>query len=293
MPFFKCHFCPVCKGTGCIGEMPGMGGPNESVNFIRNCKDWSLIPEGPFTDSAFPEIRLAPVTGAVENIGFDSEEPYYSMMMSSCASCGVKLSIGDGTPDCKLKAGIQAVAELGKSVPGAKAAVFIKPYPDEKILERSLWADGIAELYGIDIDSYNIVTMRNLVHLEKKTASQLKELKSYFNHRGFPFAIKGVFTEHDTELVKEVKPDICYISNHGGRVDTVTGSTAEFLMKNAETLRANSGRLWVDGGIRSANDARKAASYGCDTVLLGRPLITSLCRDTQNGSAEFTKSMKG
>ena len=102
-----------------------------------------------------------------------------------------------------------------------------------------------------------------------------------------------MFTEHDRELVKEVKPDICYISNHGGRVDTVTGSTAEFLMKNADVLRANSGRLWVDGGIRSAADARKAASYGCDTVLLGRPLITALCRDTRNGIADFAKSMKG
>ena len=61
--------------------------------------------------------------------------------------------------------------------------------------------DDCVKVTGIDIDSYNIVTMRNLVKLEKKSAEQLIEIK---NHVKMPFAMssfvkipliaKGIFT---------------------------------------------------------------------------------------------------
>ena len=37
---FKCRNCKVCNGYGCKGQMPGMGGPNQSKNFILNCAAW-------------------------------------------------------------------------------------------------------------------------------------------------------------------------------------------------------------------------------------------------------------
>ena len=283
----------MCNGLGCVGEMPGMGGPNESRNFILNCRSWTEIGRGPQNIQRMPDIRLAPVTGAVENIGFDNERDFYFDITAACSANGISLSLGDGTPDCKLRYGIQAVESLQKAKPETKAAVFIKPYPDFRILERSAWASGVAELFGIDIDSYNIVTMRNLVHLEKKTAEQLRDLKSYFNHWGFPFAIKGVFTPEDVALVSEVKPDVCFISNHGGRVDTVAGSTAAFLKEHSAQLKANCGSLWVDGGIRSKQDALTAASYGADTVLLGRTFITALCQNGADGVRDLAEEFLG
>ncbi len=278
---FKCHFCPVCKGTGCIGEMPGMGGPDKSANFIYNCLDWSNIENlDPEETEIRIDVRLAPITGAVENIGYDDEKQYYFDMMKFAAGAGYKLSIGDGTPDFKLEYGIEAVRELQKTDSDTKSAVFIKPYPDEKIYHRMEKAMDVAEIFGIDIDSYNIVTMRDLVHLEKKTTTQLIKIKEYLALHNKPLAIKGVFTMEDIQLCKEVRPDIIYISNHGGRVETRKGSTAMFLKEHYKELSGYCDRLWIDGGIRTKEDILTAQSYGVDTVLLGRPFITALCSKT-------------
>ena len=51
-------------------------------------------------------------------------------------------------------------------------------------------------------------------------------------------------------IVRKVQPDVVYISNHGGRVETRVGSTAEFLYENAKVLKENCSEIWVDGGIR-------------------------------------------
>ena len=282
MPAFKCHFCPVCDGNGCTGEMPGMGGVYNNGNFIANCQGWaecrkadpSLLSRFLDNNSFEPKIRLAPMTGAVENIGFEDEQSYYYTMLFSAYKAGLGLCIGDGTPDLKLQAGIGAVKWIQKQDEKVKASVFIKPYDNERILERISWADSAADSIGIDIDSYNIVTMRNLVKLEKKTVSQLLEIKKALH---VPFIIKGVFTEDDIALVKEVRPDVVYISNHGGRIETRTGSTAEFLQSHAKELRNYCASLWVDGGIRTAEDVATAIALGAEEVAVGRPMATALC----------------
>ncbi len=285
---FKCHFCKICDGKGCIGEMPGMGGPLQSTNFIANCAAWSKIPFGKNKfvldmekSDLIKKIRLAPITGAVENIGYGDEKQYYFDMIKSCDEAKIALSIGDGTPDFKFFWGIDAVKEIQKSSPQKKAAVFIKPYPQEKYFERMEKSLSVAQIFGIDIDSYNILTMRNLVHLEKKTAQQLLKIKKISHSKNIPFAVKGIFTKEDLELVKEVQPDIIYISNHGGRVETKRGSTAEFLAENADFLKKFCNELWIDGGIRNFTDEKKALSYGADCVLLGRPFISALCKNKE------------
>ncbi len=281
---FKCHFCPVCDGTGCIGEMPGMGGVRNNENFRLNCDGWEVCrkhePElfKKFIESESaskpPRIRLAPITGGVENIGFDDEQSFYYSIVFSAFKAGIGLSVGDGCPDLKLQSGIGAIKWVQKTNPNARGAVFIKPYSNQHILERIDWARPVAEAIGIDIDSYNIVTMRNLVQLEKKTAEQLREIKK---HLSVPFAIKGVFMDEDVELVKAVHPDIVYVSNHGGRVDTRTGSTSEFLMKHRKELLNSCGEIWIDGGLRSPIDIATALSLGAKQVLIGRPFISALC----------------
>ena len=112
--------------------------------------------------------------------------------------------------------------------------------------------------------------MRNLVNLERKTSAQLEDFRNYTQR---PFVIKGVFTQDDIELVREVKPDVVYISNHGGRIETRIGSSGDFLAKNALELKKYCKELWVDGGIRSKQDVQTAIYYGADRVILARPLI--------------------
>ena len=284
----KCHRCAVCDGYGCPGMLPGLGGVFEGKNFQLNCEGWHELFEAAMARvdgekirgiSVSPaQLRCGPVTGAVENIGYANEADFYLPYLKNAAQAGFGLCVGDGCPDEKLKYGAAAVKALGAcgQFPEIKAAFFLKPYPQEKLFERVEWIRPYASHIGIDIDSYNIVTMRNLVNLERKTAAQLQEFRE---HTKLPFVIKGVFTPDDIELVKEVRPDVVYISNHGGRVETRIGSTAAFLAEHAVELKKYCKEIWVDGGIRTKQDVQTALYYGADQVIAARPLIRATFDD--------------
>ena len=297
---YKCHFCSECAGYGCVGELPGMGGAFDSANFQANVAGWKKLEEefsvgkeatpAENCNGEFPALRLAPMTGAVENVGYPDERAFYYDLLMAAATAGFRLALGDGTPDEKLLYGIEAMKATRQFYPDIQAAVFIKPYANEKIFERMEWAREVAEFLGVDIDSYNIVTMRKKAKLEKKTATQLKELKQKAEK---PFMIKGLFTPEDVELVREVKPDVAIISNHGGRIETVRGSTAEFLKNYGKELRSNCGQLWVDSGLRTRKDILTAARFGVKEVMIGRPIVTALCRDGVKGVKKVAETLGG
>lgn len=292
---YKCNFCKTCNGRGCISQLPGMGGVSNNENFILNCQAWEIVRKQNIekiraflskpVEERIPRISIAPMTGAVENIGFADEETYYSHIITAVHKVGVGLCIGDGHPDEKLKYGIEALKQIKKIDTAAETSVFIKPYSNEKIFERIEWTEGCAKIIGIDIDAYNIRTMRDKVRLEKKTVLQLKEIMSKI---GVPFAVKGIFTEEDIELIKELKPDIAYISNHGGRIETRRGSCAEFLAEKGSEIKNYCGQLWIDGGIRTAMDVATALALGADCALVGRPFASALCH---GGGDELCKKV--
>lgn len=273
----KCQRCEICKGYGCIGQLPGLGGVFESHNFQLNCSAWEQLRKEAAAEGKLENlhnivvspqnVRCGPVTGAVENIGYIEESDFYYPYLKNAMDAGFGLCVGDGCPDEKLHDGIAAVKKLE-----TKAAFFLKPYPQEKLEERVTWVKPYAEFIGIDIDSFNIVTMRNLVNLERKSAEQLEAFRRSFD---VPFVIKGVFTEEDLTLVREVKPDVIYISNHGGRVETRKGSTADFLKQYGKELKNYCKELWVDGGIRTKEDVQTAIYYGADKAIIARPFIRS------------------
>ena len=121
--------------------------------------------------------------------------------------------------------------------------------------------------------------MRNLVNLERKTAVQLEEFRV---HTKLPFVIKGIFTDDDIALVREVRPDVVYISNHGGRVETRIGSTAQFLKEHAVEFKKYCKEIWVDGGIRTREDIQTALYFGADQIIMARPLIRATYDDHYN-----------
>lgn len=341
-----CNQCPTCQGFGCIGQMPGMGGVNNNKNFQLNCQGWHLLrghAKKAGTYDALQSISvnekniyIAPVTGAVQNIGYKNEKDFYTPYITAAYKAGVGIALGDGIPDEKLQFGIQAVKDLQKDIALQKratlqesavplqcsaksdssvqagevvvrtcdntmqaggdtmqtcdtvqtcedtiqAAVFLKPYSNDVLFERIEWCKSVANIIGNDIDAYNIATMRNLARLEKKSASAIKELRE---RAGLPYAMKGVFTKEDIELVKETMPDIVVVSNHGGRIETDVGSTALFLFNHAKELKKYCGEVWVDGGIRSKEDVQSALHFGADRVMTARPFIISLATSGVDG----------
>lgn len=295
---FRCHVCPECDGRGCTGELPGMGGVNNSRNFQLNCAGWRLLREqlareGKADEAAsvhvdVKQLGIDPVTGAEQNIGYEHEADFYLPYFSAAHNKGIALCAGDGCPDIKLQLGIDAVRTLRENDPLVRASFFLKPYPNEKLFERIEIIGDNAEVIGNDIDSYNILTMRNQVHLERKTPVQIAEIRA---HLAVPYAVKGVFTEDDISLVKESKPDIVVISNHGGRVETSTGSTAEFLADHAAELKKYCGEIWVDGGIRTHEDVQTALYLGASRVLAARPFITALITGGQTAMEQRIQSL--
>lgn len=288
----KCHRCLICDGYGCPGNMPGLGGVFENKNFQLNYEGWKIlqneVEKSGKTDELLnikisqKNLRCGPVTGAVENIGYLNEEDFYYPYLKTCFEQGFGLCVGDGYPDLKLQLGIEALKKINEKQ-NVKAAFFLKPYPQKRLFERIEWVKPFADFIGIDIDSYNIITMRNLVNLERKTEAQLEEFRKHFE---VPFVIKGVFTKDDLQLVKDVCPDVAYISNHGGRVETRIGSTAEFLKTHAEFLKKYTKQIWVDGGIRCKKDIQTALFFGADKVMIARPLIRAVF---DNDLEEFKK----
>ena len=279
----------MCDGAGCAGELPGMGGVDGSRNFKLNCAHWNVL-RGRLASAGKLEnvlsipvgagtVRIGPVTGAQQNIGYAREADFYLPYFTAAHTAGIGICAGDGYPDEKLKLGLEAVRQLQKEDVSLRAAVFLKPYPDDVLLERIEWCGDAAGMIGNDIDSYNIATMRDLVHLEKKTPESISRIRK---HIRVPYALKGIFTADDIELVKQVKPDVAVISNHGGRVDTAEGSTAFFLAEHGEELKKYCGELWVDGGIRTKEDVQTALYYGASRVIIVRPFIAALI---QNGIA--------
>jgi len=126
--------------------------------------------------------------------------------------------------------------------------------------------------------------MRGLVELYKKNAGDLIAIKKRLK---VPFLVKGVFRAEDVEMMKEVRPDIVIVSNHGGRVETDRASTAGVLARYGSELARYAGEVWVDGGLRSRRDLLAAAALGASEVLIGRPLVTALLR----GGGEGVKSL--
>ena len=268
---------------GCIGEMPGMGGVENSRNFRLNCTAWDEFPADENIEVSCENLGIAPVTGAVQNIGYENEGDFYLPYFSAAKNTGISICAGDGAPDEKLKLGLSAVQELKE-----KAYFFLKPYPQARLFERIEWVKNDARAIGIDIDAYNIVSMRNQAKLEKKSVSQLEEFRKYAK---LPLMIKGVFTPEDIELCKIVKPEIIVVSNHGGRVETLTGSTAAFLSENADILKNCCDELWVDGGIRKKRDIQAAFKMGAKKCLAARPFISSLCKEGREGMEARIRKM--
>ncbi|PAV67895.1 hypothetical protein WR25_24142 [Diploscapter pachys] len=114
-----------------------------------------------------------------------------------------------------------------------------------------------------------------------------------------PIVVKGVMRPEDALLAIEHGASGIIVSNHGGRQMDSTAATIEVL---PSIIRAVNKKIpvFVDGGIRSGQDALKAVALGATGVFIGRPILWALSVEGASGvkralnimQQEFTEGMR-
>lgn len=280
-----CRGCAVCNGEACRGEVPGIGGTGTGQTFVNNCRSWDEI-EVDVSGILLPGIGTGPMTGVDENIGNAmSEEAFQQALVDGAVKAGIFATIGDGTPDYKFLAGVNALKNAG-----IKGTAFIKPFVNPLWLERYGWAEAQLEAVGVDIDACTLKTVEGKAGLECKSAASLLELKRAVK---VSFIIKGICDMEQLELLDRVRPDAVVISNHGGRTKDQQEGIAWTLQCMAGEARRFCGSVWVDSGLRTREHLLKAAALGAEKVLIARPFIHGALAAGADGVAEVAWDLLG
>ena len=297
-----CKACPVCNGKACGNMMPGPGSKVPGNVAARNYEKWqeifvnmdTLCPNVP-VDTSFElfgrkfaaPIFIAPL-GAV-NMHYGDKHTdisYNRILVPAAAKYGICALTGDGVDPEVLKNAAKDMAEIGGiGIP------TIKPWNKEFVFEKLdiLNKLGIFAV-AMDIDGAGLPFLKAMnPNAGSKSVEELAEIISYAD---MPFIIKGIMTPEAALKAVAAGADAIVVSNHGGRVQGCTPSTAEVL---PEIVKAVSGavKIFVDGGIRSGVDVYKALALGADAVLIGRPVVPFIYAEGEEGFKVYMDKIIG
>jgi 4-hydroxymandelate oxidase len=104
---------------------------------------------------------------------------------------------------------------------------------------------------------------------------------------GLPVVVKGVLRGDDAVACTDAGAAGILVSNHGGRQLDGAVPTAWALPQVAAALAASGAPAYVDGGIRSGEDALTAIAMGARAVMVGRPALWALTCGGADGVAEL------
>ncbi len=278
-----CWVCKACDGKNCASGVPGMGGVGTMQSFQDNSTALSeiyilprYIRDPVEVDTSielfgrkleFP-IMAAPMTGTVTNMdgAISNEYEFAHILLQSCRANGTIAWVGDGASPEKYLTIMEAIRESE----GFGIAIF-KPRADREGLRKrfQLAADLGLVAIGMDVDAISFPTMqRRKVATRARNTSELKYIRDM---SPLPFILKGIMSTKDAESALELGVDAIVVSNHGGRVLDQMPGTARILGDIVKVVR---GRVpvFVDGGVRSGQDAFKMLALGANAVLVGRPV---------------------
>jgi 4-hydroxymandelate oxidase len=109
------------------------------------------------------------------------------------------------------------------------------------------------------------------------------DIERFVSDSPVPVVIKGILTPEDAELARDHGVGAVIVSNHGGRqLDTVL-SGADALAPVVDAV-GDGLDVIVDGGIRRGTDVLKALALGARAVMIGRPLLSGLAVDGEQGA---------
>ena len=277
-----CKACPVCNGLACGNSMPGPGSKAPGNVAARNYEKWQEIFVNMDTlcpnvsvDTSFElfgrsfsaPIFIAPLGALKLHYGDKYDDIGYNrILVPAAAEYGVCALTGDGVDPAVMQNAAKDMAAVG-----GVGIPTIKPWNKEFVFEKLDLLNEVGTFaVAMDIDGAGLPFLKAMnPNAGSKSVEEMREIISYAK---MPFIIKGIMTVKGAEKAIEAGADAIVVSNHGGRVQGCTPSTAEVL---PEIVRAAGGRIkiFVDGGIRSGVDVFKALALGADAVLIGRPVV--------------------
>ena len=296
-----CKACPECNGKACGKQIPGPGAKGVGDVAIRNYDEWkkirinmdTLVENKPVDTSielfgnTFDLPVFAGPVGAVKLHYGDKYDDlqYNDILVSACAKNGIMAFTGDGTNPEVIKAAANAIGNAeGLGVP------TIKPWNIETVKEKLNTVSAANPVaIAMDIDAAGLPFLPNMnPPAGSKTVEQLKEIISLTDT---PFIVKGIMSVKGALKAKEAGAAGIVVSNHGGRVQDQTLSTAEVLEDIAKAV-GDDMIILVDGGIRSGEDIFKALALGADGVIIARPFVVSLYGGEEEGIAAYIAKLK-
>lgn len=297
----SCKACPVCNGRACGSTMPGPGAKGTGDVAIRNYEAWqkirinmNTICENKTPDTSFDffgkSLRLPVMAGPVGVVKLHYGEKftdveYNNILIPAAAKAGIIAFTGDGTDPGTVRAATASIRDNeGVGVP------TIKPWNIDTLREKfDLVRQSGCFAVAMDVDAAGLPFLKGYnPPAGSKTVDQLREV---IQSSGKPFIIKGIMTVRGAMDALDAGASAIVVSNHGGRVQDQTPSTAEVLEEIADAV---AGRMMVlvDGGIRTGVDIFKALALGADGVLIARPYVTAVYGAGEEGVRLLTDKLQ-
>ena len=171
---------------------------------------------------------------------------------------------------------------------GAPMIEIIKPYTDREMIYRKIrHAEELGLLaVGIDIDHpFADDGSPDIVSGHEMTALKTTELREICRDTRLPVIIKGVLSVRDAERCLEAGAQGLVLSHHNNRIEYALPPMA--LLPEIAEMTGGKVPLFVDCEIKTGMDAFKALALGAKGVCIGRPLMTAIKQDAENGVRDY------
>ena len=171
---------------------------------------------------------------------------------------------------------------------GGPMIEIIKPYADRDIIRRKIaHAEKLGLLaVGIDIDHpFADDGSPDIVSGYEMSALMTDELREICQSTNLPVIIKGVLSTRDAEKCLDAGARGLVLSHHNNRIEYALPPLA--LLPEVVEMTYGQVPVFVDCEIKTGLDAFKALALGAKGVCIGRPLMTAIKQDAENGVADY------
>ena len=269
-----------------------MSNNGNSNNITRNYLD-SLLIETRFIDSANPTLDY-------ELFGEKFSSPIMTAALSHLDHFmfpGASEALAKGARDANavLWYGMADNEEIDRLIAaGPHLIEIIKPFSDRKLIfdkikhaeEKNLLA------VGIDIDHpFGEDGSPDIVDGYQMTAIREEELAEICKSTKLPVIAKGVLSIHDAEKCLKAGVSGMMLSHHNNRIEYAIPP----LMILPKILKIVDGAVpvFAEDEIKTGMDAFKALALGAAGVCVGRPLMSAIKEDPENGVCAYLQKMNG